>query len=400
MQVTNSGLTSQLPSQARTDGRHCVANHRGFTEANWWTKGINVGAKSNLTHGSADDFLDYFEGWFMFSYDDRLRAVQLYIKLGKRVGLTIRQLGCPTKNALKAWHRRPDAAPASIASDASQSRLAMLPMVKAPRKFRDNSVRQFSKPLAPMPCPGILPGRANSQESNMPFPTSRFPRRLVLLALAATAATGLLAPAQAMGPEGRWMYEVTVTNITYNQRFTPLLLATHKPDLQLFKLGEPSSPQLAVLAEEGNVAPLRAVLDSNPHVTATAAGSALLDPGKSVTFQIQANPWRDRLSVAAMLIPTNDAFMALNAVPLPLPGHSTTLTAVAYDAGSEINDELCASIPGPFFTECGGPGGGARPGNGEGFVHVHRGMHGVADFKSIARDWRNPVATVRIRFMR
>jgi len=39
----------------------------------------------------------------MYSYDDRLRAVQLYIKLGKRVGLTIRQLGYPTKNALKAW---------------------------------------------------------------------------------------------------------------------------------------------------------------------------------------------------------------------------------------------------------------------------------------------------------
>ncbi len=41
----------------------------------------------------------------MFSYEDRLRAVQLYIKLGKRVGLTIRQLGYPTKNALKTWYR-------------------------------------------------------------------------------------------------------------------------------------------------------------------------------------------------------------------------------------------------------------------------------------------------------
>jgi transposase-like protein len=29
----------------------------------------------------------------MYSYEDRLRAVQLYIKLGKRIGLTIRQLG-------------------------------------------------------------------------------------------------------------------------------------------------------------------------------------------------------------------------------------------------------------------------------------------------------------------
>lgn len=36
----------------------------------------------------------------MYSHEDRLRAVQLYIKLGKRVGLTIRQLGYPTKNAL------------------------------------------------------------------------------------------------------------------------------------------------------------------------------------------------------------------------------------------------------------------------------------------------------------
>ena len=29
----------------------------------------------------------------MFSYEDRLRAVRLYIKLDKRIGLTIRQLG-------------------------------------------------------------------------------------------------------------------------------------------------------------------------------------------------------------------------------------------------------------------------------------------------------------------
>jgi len=41
----------------------------------------------------------------MYSYEDRLRAVRLYIKLGKRVGLTIRQLGYPTENALKTWHR-------------------------------------------------------------------------------------------------------------------------------------------------------------------------------------------------------------------------------------------------------------------------------------------------------
>jgi transposase-like protein len=41
----------------------------------------------------------------MYSYEKRLRAVRLYIKLGRRVGLTIRQLGYPTKNALKRWCR-------------------------------------------------------------------------------------------------------------------------------------------------------------------------------------------------------------------------------------------------------------------------------------------------------
>lgn len=41
----------------------------------------------------------------MYSFEDRLRAVQLYSKLGNRAGLTIRQLGYPTNNALKSWHR-------------------------------------------------------------------------------------------------------------------------------------------------------------------------------------------------------------------------------------------------------------------------------------------------------
>lgn len=40
----------------------------------------------------------------MYSYEDRIRAGELYIKLGKR-DATIPQLGYPTKNALKGWHR-------------------------------------------------------------------------------------------------------------------------------------------------------------------------------------------------------------------------------------------------------------------------------------------------------
>jgi len=41
----------------------------------------------------------------MHSYEDRLRAVKLYIKLDKRIAATLTQLGYPTKNTLKTWYR-------------------------------------------------------------------------------------------------------------------------------------------------------------------------------------------------------------------------------------------------------------------------------------------------------
>ena len=41
----------------------------------------------------------------MYSYEERIRAVKLYIKLGKRTAATIQQLGYPTKNSLATWYR-------------------------------------------------------------------------------------------------------------------------------------------------------------------------------------------------------------------------------------------------------------------------------------------------------
>ena len=41
----------------------------------------------------------------MYSYEERIRAVKLYIKLGGRLGATICKLGYPTKNSLISWYR-------------------------------------------------------------------------------------------------------------------------------------------------------------------------------------------------------------------------------------------------------------------------------------------------------
>ena len=192
-------------------------------------------------------------------------------------------------------------------------------------------------------------------------------------------------------------FEVTVTNLTRGEQFTPVLPPSHKAGLTLFDLSSPVSTELAILAEEGNTAPLAGLLSSRPEVLDVVSGSGRIDPGKSVTLKVKTRGPFHYISVAAMLIPTNDAFFALNGVEGPRGNNSLTLFSPAYDAGSERNDELCASIPGPFFAECGGPGGGAAPAGGEeGFAHIHAGIHGIGDLIAADRDWRNPVARIVI----
>ena len=192
-------------------------------------------------------------------------------------------------------------------------------------------------------------------------------------------------------------FEVTVTNLTRGQQFTPILVASHKSGVRLFELGSPASPQLKTLAEEGNVAPMTALLLGNPDVRDVVNSGGLLNPGQSVTQRVSTRGGFDNVSVAAMLIPTNDGFFALNDAEGPNGEQSITVYSPAYDAGTERNDETCASIPGPNFIECGGPGGGGAPGGGEGYVHIHAGIHGIGDLEPTLRDWRNPVARITVR---
>ncbi|MBF7074741.1 spondin domain-containing protein [Glaciecola sp. MH2013] len=193
-------------------------------------------------------------------------------------------------------------------------------------------------------------------------------------------------------------YEVTVTNMTKGQTFTPVLSATHKRAISFFELGQAASAPLAELAESGNPTPLKDVLDGAPSlVSASNATEGLLAPGESVTFDISSSRRFNRFSLAAMLIPTNDTFVSVNSVRLPAWG-SRTYMASAYDAGSEANDELCANIPGPA---CGGAGASPSASDGdEGFVHIASGIHGEGDLLPSVYDWRDAVAKIEIRRVR
>jgi hypothetical protein len=227
------------------------------------------------------------------------------------------------------------------------------------------------------------------------------PRTHLALWLVAFCGAFATAPARAADDDAGGRFEVTITNLTRGQQFTPILIAIHKASVKLFEPGMPASAELATLAEEGNTAPLAAALTASPDTAGVITGSGLTNPGASTTLVIDGRRGFGFLSVAAMLIPTNDGFFAVNGVALPRENATLTLTSPAYDSGSERNDELCASIPGPLFAECGGSGGGAAPvGGEEGYVHIHAGIHGIGSFAAANRDWRNPVALITVRRMR
>jgi hypothetical protein len=162
----------------------------------------------------------------------------------------------------------------------------------------------------------------------------------------------------------------------------------------IFELGSPASEGLTAIAEGGDVAPLKGILKDNHQVVDVQNSVGPLMPGMSTTVIVRAGHGARRISIASMMLPTNDGFIALDSVQAPKNG-SATYYSPGYDAGTELNDELCANIPGPY---CGGSG--ESSGVGEGYVHIHRGIHNIADLNASIYDWRNPVAKITVARIR
>jgi hypothetical protein len=209
---------------------------------------------------------------------------------------------------------------------------------------------------------------------------------VALFAAFAVASSPLMA-------SGNATYHVTITNLTNSINFTPILVASHRRPVSIFELGSPASDDLAAVAEGGDTAPMTTTLNANHQVVEVQNSGGLLGPGESVTVIVSAAHGAKRISIASMMLPTNDGFIALDSVRAPRHG-SMTYFSPGYDAGSEPNDELCANIPGPT---CGGmplsPGSDPLD---EGYVHIHRGTHGIGNLAADVYDWRNPVAQITV----
>jgi hypothetical protein len=194
--------------------------------------------------------------------------------------------------------------------------------------------------------------------------------------------------------DGKATYDVTITNLTNSISFTPILVTSHRKPVSIFDLGALARGELRMLAEGGDVLPMTALLKADSQVVDVQNSVGLLAPGASVTVMVSARRGARLISLASMMLPTNDGFIGLDSVQVPKSG-SATYYSPGYDAGTEINDELCSSIPGPF---CGDENG--APGQGEGYVHIHRGIHNIGNLDATVYDWRNPVAKITITRIR
>lgn len=186
-------------------------------------------------------------------------------------------------------------------------------------------------------------------------------------------------------------YRVTITNITKGQIFSPGLVIAHEEDWRLFELGEAAPAGIQPLAEDGDNSLLAGLLSQEPQVRSIRSDVGPLMPGQSTEIVIATTADARWISVAGMLVTTNDAFYAVRGLEAPSTG-SRTVRADAYDAGTEFNSERCQYIPGP---PC-GMGGSHDPADAEGYVFISPGIHGGGDLDPADFDWRTVVAQVRI----
>lgn len=207
---------------------------------------------------------------------------------------------------------------------------------------------------------------------------------------------------------------ITITNLTHGMAFTPALVAMHDTNGNLFDEGVAASSALQAMAEGGNLTLLNSDLDSISATRANATGPLMA--GKSVSFSLNtdATPQNTKLSVVAMLLPTNDAFMGIDSIDIPSEPGTYTIEVNAYDAGTEANDELLnpgaggtpgvAGMPGDPGGHAGtGATGGVAGADENKTVHIHRGAigdsnpsGGNSDMVNTIHRWLNPVASVTV----
>jgi len=190
-------------------------------------------------------------------------------------------------------------------------------------------------------------------------------------------------------------YRVDATNLTNNQPLSPIGVALHQSG-SFWMQNQMASLALERLAEEGD----NSALLNESFVSSAASGNGILPPGgmqsATVIIDMQGTLY---LSVATMLVNTNDAFTGVSRLDVTnmAVGESIMFNSRAYDSGTEANSEAMGTMPGPAD---GGEGFNAiRDDNN--FVSGHRGVVTSDDGLSTSvlnesHRFDNPVIRLRV----
>lgn len=208
---------------------------------------------------------------------------------------------------------------------------------------------------------------------------------------------------------------VEVTNLTNGTYFTPLLISAHSAHVDVFEPGTPATAHLQAMAEGGDISGLISDLEaSGADIVSNPAGGRLA-PGASTHADLTVTRGNRRLSIVAMLLPTNDGFVGLDALKIPRRAGTYTYYLNGYDAGTEANNELINGGGAPGVLGIPADPGGANGINGTGYttseanttVHIHPGVlgdndpnGGPSDLDSTVHRWLNPVAKLVITVSR
>lgn len=169
-------------------------------------------------------------------------------------------------------------------------------------------------------------------------------------------------------------YQITVQNVMSNQPLSPVAIIAHKSGYQIFEVGNSATEGLEYLAEGGSNKELLVEAKANADYIGSSAGAGPIPPGGSESLSLELGDVNDfEVSVATMLVNTNDAFAAeiSSQVDDLEVGESLTINAPAWDAGTEANSESLGTIPGPAD---GGEGfNDSRAGDSD-FVAIHQGV--------------------------
>lgn len=180
-------------------------------------------------------------------------------------------------------------------------------------------------------------------------------------------------------------FEVSVTNLTLAQPLSPVAVMLHRAGFNSFIDGETASLALELMAEGGdNTDVLGEVAAAAEHLASGSTAGPVPPSSASdvVSLSFPSDQLDDvRLSVVTMLVHTNDAFSGVNAnnVSNMAVGDSITFTGPTWDAGTEANDELGVSLPGPDF---GGEGFNAARDDRIDRVRFHQGVVTSASVES------------------